>query len=194
MKFLTFIFLFLLSSVVTADISGPALIVDGDTITISGMKVRLSGIDTPERKQTCRKAGVIWKCGYEATETLREWTHTKEVRCIGDEKDRYGRLIADCFVDGYNVNARLVYEGMALAYRKYSKRYVPEENKAKAAKRGLWAGEFVAPWDWRKGRRLDQEEAPIACCKVCKKGKACGNSCIKKTYNCSKPKGCACDG
>ena len=83
---------------------------------------------------------------------------------------------------------------MALAYRKYSKRYVPEEDKARAAKRGMWAGEFVAPWDWRKGKRLDQEEAPITCCKICKKGKACGNSCIKKTYNCPKPKGCACDG
>ena len=121
MKPLTFIFLFLLSGVASADISGTALIVDGDTITISGNKIRLSGIDTPERKQTCRKASVTWRCGYEATETLREWTHTKEVRCIGDEKDRYGRLIADCFVDGYNVNARLVYEGMAIAYRKYSR-------------------------------------------------------------------------
>jgi endonuclease YncB( thermonuclease family) len=122
MKLLTLILLSLLSSAVTADISGTALIVDGDTIAISGMKVRLSGIDTPERKQTCRKAGVTWRCGYEATETLREWTHTKEVRCIGDEKDKYGRLIADCFVDGYNLNARLVYEGMALAYRRYSKK------------------------------------------------------------------------
>ena len=157
MKLLSLIFLFLLSGVVTADISGTALIVDGDTIAISGMKVRLSGIDTPERKQTCRKAGVTWKCGYEATETLREWTHTKEVRCIGDENDRYGRLIADCFVDGYNLNARLVYEGMALAYRRYSKKYVPEEDEAKAAKRGMWVGEFVAPWDWRRGERLPSD-------------------------------------
>ena len=194
MKLFTLIFLFLLSSVASADLSGTALIVDGDTITISGTKIRLNGIDTPEKNQSCRKAGVTWRCGYEATETLRRWTHTKEVRCIGDEKDRYGRLIADCFVDGYNVNARLVYEGLALAYRKYSKQYVPEEDKARAAKRGMWAGEFVAPWDWRKGKRLDQEEAPIACCRVCKKGKACGDSCIKKTYNCTKPKGCACDG
>ena len=54
-------------------------------------------------------------------------------RCVGDTKDRYGRLIANCFVDGYNVNARLVYEGLALAYRKYSKQYVPEEDKARAA-------------------------------------------------------------
>ena len=135
----------------------PALIVDGDTITISGSKIRLSGIDTPERKQTCRKAGVTWKCGYEATEILREWTHTKEVRCIGDEKDRYGRLIADCFVDCYNVNARLVYEGWVLAYRRYSKKYVPEEDEAKAAKREMWAGKFVAPWDWRRGERLGSD-------------------------------------
>ena len=63
--------------------------------------------DTPEKNQTCRKAGVTWKCGYGATETLRDWTDTKEVRCVGDEKDKFGRLIADCFVDGYNVNARL---------------------------------------------------------------------------------------
>ena len=194
MKLFTLIFLFLLSSIASADISGTALIVDGDTITISGNKIRLNGIDTPERNQTCRRAGITWHCGYEATETLRNWTYTKEVRCIGDTKDRYGRLIANCFVDGYNVNARLVYEGLALAYRKYSKQYVPEEDKARAAKRGMWAGEFVAPWDWRKGKRLDQEDTPIACCKVCKKGKACGDSCIKKTYNCSKPKGCACDG
>jgi len=194
MKYLVFGLLFALTNTLSADLSGIALIVDGDTITISGNKIRLSGIDTPEQNQTCRRAGVTWRCGYEATETLRNWTYTKEVRCIGDEKDRYGRLIANCFVDGYNVNARLVYEGLALAYRKYSKQYVPEEDKARAAKRGMWAGEFVPPWDWRKGKRLDQEEATIACCRVCKKGKACGDSCIKKTYNCSKPKGCACDG
>ena len=157
MKPFTFIFLFLLSSVVTADISGTALIVDGDTITISGTKVRFSGIDTPEKNQTCRKASGTWRCGYEATETLRHWTYTKEVRCVGDTKDRYGRLIADCFVDGYNVNARLVYERLALAYRRYSKKYVPEEDEAKAAKRGMWAGEFVAPWDWRRGERLPSD-------------------------------------
>ena len=156
-KLITVAMALTLSSVASADISGTALIVDGDTIAISGMKVRLSGIDTPERKQTCRKAGVTWKCGYEATETLREWTYTKEVRCVGDTKDRYGRLIADCFVDGYNINARLVYEGMALAYRRYSKKYVPEEDEAKAAERGLWAGEFVAPWDWRRGERLGSD-------------------------------------
>ena len=149
-----FICLFLLSGGLGADISGTALISDGDTITISGMKVRLNGIDSPERSQTCRKDGVNWKCGYGVTETLRGWLDAKEVRCLGDTKDQYGRLIADCFVDGYNVNARLVYEGLALAYRKYSQKYVPQEDEARATNRGLWAGEFVAPWDWRRGKRL----------------------------------------
>lgn len=153
----TFLCLFLTSGVVGADISGTALISDGDTIAISGMKIRLNGIDTPERNQTCRKAGVTWKCGYEVTETLRRWLDTKEVRCLGDTKDSYGRLIADCFVDGYNVNGRLVSEGLALAYRKYSKKYVSEEDQARATNRGLWAGEFIAPWDWRRGTRLEPD-------------------------------------
>ena len=92
-------------------------------------------------------------------------------------------------------HARIVYEGLVLAYRKHSKKYVPEEDKARQAGRGMWAGEFVPPWDWRKGKRLKQEEvSTTACCKVCKTSKACGDSCISKSYNCSKPKGCACDG
>ena len=165
MKLLTLIFLFWVSSVASADLTGTALIVDGDTITISGNKIRLSGIDTPEKDQTCRKASITWRCGYEASETLRNWTYTKEVRCVGDTKDRYGGLIANCFVDGYNVNARLVYEGLALAYRKDSKQYVPEEDKARTAKRGMWAGEFVAPWDWRKGERLKEVRIGSAPCK-----------------------------
>jgi len=79
------------------------------------------------------------------------------VRCVGNQKDRYGRLIAECFVSGYNLNARIVYEGLGLAYRKYSKQYVPEEDKARQAGRGMWAGEFVPPWDWRKGKRLGSD-------------------------------------
>jgi len=157
MKLLTLIFLFWVSSIASADLTGIALIVDGDTITISGNKIRLHGIDTPEKDQVCRDAGVIWKCGYEATEALREWTYTKEVRCVGEDKDKYGRLIAECFVDGYNLNARLVSEGWALAYRRYSKKYIPQEDEAKAAKKGMWAGEFVAPWDWRRGERLPSD-------------------------------------
>ncbi len=165
--------LFSLSLNANADLSGPAVIVDGDTLSIAGNKVRLHGIDTPEKNQTCIANGVTWPCGYEATEAVRNWTYTKEVRCVGNQKDRYGRLIAECFVSGYNLNARIVYEGLGLAYRKYSKQYVPEEDKARQAGRGMWAGEFVPPWDWRKGKRLKQEEvSTTTCCKVCQTSKA----------------------
>ncbi len=85
-----------------------------------------------------RRTRPATRCGYQATETLRNLTYSKEVRCIGDTKDPYGKLIANCYVDDYNVNARLVYEGLALTDRKYSKQYAPEEDKARAAKRGMW--------------------------------------------------------
>jgi len=156
MKYLVFGVL-ILSSAVCADTSGTALVIDGDTITISGTKIRLHGIDALEKDQVCRDAGVIWKCGPQAAETLRAWTDTKEVRCVGDEKDKQGISLADCFVDGYNLNAKLVSEGWALAYRRYSKKYIPEEAEAKAARKGMWAGEFVTPWDWRRGERLPSD-------------------------------------
>ena len=138
-----------------ADLSGHAVIVDGDTLSISGNKVSLHGVDAPEKDQTCRINGVIWSCGYKAAEAVREWTYTKEVRCVGNQKDQYGTLVANCFVSGYNLNARIVSEGLGLADRKYSEQYIPEEDQARKARKGLWAGEFVAPWDWRTGKRLN---------------------------------------
>lgn len=144
----------MLSHAAAADITGYALVVDGDTITIDGKGVRLYGVDTPETKQKCRTDGAQWPCGYEVAKILRRWLKTEEVRCSGDSYDIYGRLIAECFVDGYSINARLVYEGLALAYSKYSDKYLGEEKQARLAGRGLWAGEFIAPWEWRKGKRL----------------------------------------
>ena len=138
-----------------ADLSGPAVIVDGDTLSISGNKVSLHGVDAPEKEQTCRTNGVIWSCGYKAAEIVGEWTYTKEVRCVGNQKDQYGTLVANCFVSGYNLNARIVSEGLGLAYRKYSEQYIPEEDQARKARKGLWEGEFIAPWDWRTGKRLN---------------------------------------
>ena len=157
MKMFPLVFLFLmgLGLKAHADLSGPAVIVDGDTLSISGNKVSLHGVDAPEKDQTCRINGVIWSCGYKVAEAIREWTYTKEVRCVGNQKDQYGNLIANCFVSGYNLNARIVFEGLGLADRKYSEQYIPEEAQAREAGRGLWAGEFVAPWDWRTGKRLN---------------------------------------
>ena len=157
MKRLLAIFLFLINSSVIADITGLASVIDGDTIDISGVRIRLNGIDTPEKGQTCRKKGIIWHCGAEATKAMRHLTNGHVVSCIGNTKDRYSRLIAECFVGTLNLNASMVKFGLALAYRQYSSEYVAQETFAKKTKKGLWSGEFVAPWDWRQGKRLPKK-------------------------------------
>ena len=192
----TFLCLFLLSGVVFADITGKAYVTDGDTIKISGTKIRLHGIDAPEAKQKCERNGQKWRCGQASTKTLRRLINGQAVTCKGDTTDRYKRLIAVCSANGLDLNAALVDAGLALAYRKYSAQYVPNEENAKRAKKGMWAGDFVDPWDWRRGKRLGvdrSEDSESTCCKICVTGKACGNSCISKNYSCSKPPGCACN-
>ena len=154
MKSLLAILLFLVSGAAVADITGTAYVIDGDTIDISDVRIRLNGIDTPEIEQTCRTNELIWHCGVEATKVMRHLTKGKTVTCIGNTKDQYGRLIADCFVGDLNLNAIMVESGMALAYRHYSLEYVEQEDFARETKQGLWSGEFIAPWDWRKGKRL----------------------------------------
>ena len=176
-----------------ADVTGSARIVDGDTVHIGKVKIRLHGIDAPETKQECyRVGGSPYRCGEAATAALRVIIGADTVRCDGGAYDRYKRLIAVCFAGGKNLNAEMVRQGWALAYRRYSKDYVAEEADAKAKKLGLWRGQFVAPWDWRRGKRLTSE-VQKTCCKICRKGKACGNSCIRRTYACRKQPGCACD-
>ena len=135
------------------DVAGKARIVDGDTITVSEDRIRLHGIDAPEQRQTCLKENTEWACGAESTDALKRMIAGKTVHCIGDERDRYSRLIAVCFVGSLSLNKRMVSEGWALAYRRYSKDYIPEETDAQNAGRGMWRGEFLAPWDWRKKQR-----------------------------------------
>ena len=192
----TFLCLFLLSGVVFADITGKAYVTDGDTIKISGTKIRLHGIDAPEAKQRCERNGQKWRCGQASTKTLRRLINGQAVTCKGDTTDRYKRLIAVCSANGLDLNAALVDAGLALAYRKYSAQYIPNEENARQAKKGMWAGSFVSPWDWRRGKRLNagqSEDQGKVCCKICQKGKACGSSCISKSYVCTKPPGCACN-
>ena len=185
--------LLLAATSVLADITGKPRVIDGDTIEIAGERIRLHGIDAPEAKQTCLdEAGKRWRCGREATLALTTMIGDHSITCKGDERGKYGRLIAVCFAGANNLNADMVRRGWALAYRQYSTEYVADEANAKALKVGLWRGQFVAPWEWRRGKRLSSE-VKKSCCKICRKGKACGNSCISRTYTCRKLPGCACD-
>lgn len=135
------------------DLSGPAVTMDGDTIEMDGERVRLHGIDAPEKNQTCLAGGLPWACGRGAQMFLAAATERRTVHCLGSKRDRYGRLIAVCFVDGRDINAEMVRQGWAVAYRQYAKDYVGEEGEAQSARRGLWQGEFVPPSEWRRGHR-----------------------------------------
>ena len=132
-------------------------IVDADTLEVAGQKVRLQGIDAPESAQSCRQAGGHrYQCGEQAAEALRTRIGLDAVTCTIEGRDRYMRALGICYAaDGTDLNGWLVRQGHALAYRKYSTTYVPEEDQAKAAQVGLWTGEFIKPWDWRRGARLD---------------------------------------
>ena len=134
-----------------ADIVGVASVIDADTIEIHGQRIRLHGIDAPESCQTCIDAsGQTWRCGQRAALALQDLIGRRTVSCAERDVDRYGRIVAQCSVDGADINEWLVSQGLALAYRRYSKAYVSAEAAAAASQRGMWAGSFLAPWDWRR--------------------------------------------
>ena len=136
------------------DVSGRAQVIDGDTMDVGGMRVRLHGVDAPERNQSCLIGDDPWPCGRRSARALADLIDGRVVACQERDRDRYGRIVAVCRRDALDVNAWLVAEGWALAYRRYSDAYVEQESEARRSRRGMWRGEFVSPWDWRQGKRL----------------------------------------
>ena len=128
-------------------------VVDGDTIHLNGEKIRFTGIDTPELKQTCIKEGVINPCGVTAKEILIEKIDDNKVECISDGKDQYKRTLAECFVNNQSLSSYLVRSGYAFAYRRYSKKYISDEDYAKVNQIGMWSMNFQYPWEYRKALR-----------------------------------------
>ena len=125
-------------------------IVDGDTIVLNGEKIRFSGIDTPELKQTCIKNDQKINCGMHAKLLLVKKIGNNTPECISEGKDFYKRTLAECFINGESLSSFLVRSGYAFAYRKYSKKFIKDEEFAKANKLGMWAMSFQYPWDFRK--------------------------------------------
>lgn len=132
-----------------AVLSGNADIVDADTIRVNGIPIRLYGIDAPESRQTCEREGKSYACGKEAIRVLADLIAARPVRCELLGKDNYGRSLGICSVGGIELNVAMVLQGWALAFVKYSSRYVEDQKRAEAARIGLWAGSFVKPWEWR---------------------------------------------
>ena len=133
-------------------------ITDADTISIDGEKIRFSGIDAPEMKQTCiqNDDGVFWlvNCGVLARDVLVKKIGNEIPKCIREpEKDFYGRTLAECFVNNKSLSSYLVRSGYAFAYRRYSKKFIPDEDYARINKIGMWSMEFDYPWDYRKSKK-----------------------------------------
>jgi len=125
-------------------------VIDGDTIHLNGEKIRFSGIDTPELKQTCSKNNEIIFCGIEAKKLLVDKIASNEINCISEGKDQYKRTLAECFVNDLSLSSYLVKNGYAFAYRKYSKKFIADEDFARSNNLGIWSMKFEYPWDWRK--------------------------------------------
>ena len=128
-------------------------VVDGDTIHLNGEKIRFTGIDTPELKQTCLKEGSKDPCGVTAKQILIDKIGNNNVECISEGKDQYKRTLAECFVNNESLSSYLVRSGYAFAYRRYSKKFVPDEDYARINNIGMWSMEFDYPWDYRKSKK-----------------------------------------
>jgi endonuclease YncB( thermonuclease family) len=150
MKALVALFVLTSSCASAADLAGVPRVVDGDTVIIGDTRIRLEGIDAPETDQFCLDAdGKKWTCGISARNALDKHVAGRSVVCADKGRDRYGRTLAVCSIGAEDLNAWMVQEGLALAYIQYSNAYVREEAESRAARRGLWAGAFIAPWEWR---------------------------------------------
>ncbi len=134
-------------------VAGVASVIDGDTLEIHGQRVRLFGIDAPEGGQPCETAqGERWRCGRDAAIALADLIGRAPIQCDPQDIDRYGRVVAVCYQGDLNIGAEMVRAGWAVAYRRYSRAYVRDEDAARLAGRGLWAGVFQMPWDWRRSQ------------------------------------------
>ena len=133
-------------------ISGRPRVVDGDSLEVAGHRVRLFGIDAPETTQDCRdQRGRSYACGRDAREALSSAIGGQPVSCtpVGES---YGRDVSMCSAGGRDLSEAMVRSGHALELRQHSRgRYSDAEREARSARRGLWAGDFERPSQWRQG-------------------------------------------
>ena len=135
-------------------LKGVPVVTDGDSIRIGTTRIRIHGIDAPERRQKCQDPnGVAYACGQRAIHAIEKLIGEREVECRIREVDRYGRAVAQCFAGDIDLGAEQVRRGWAFAYRRHARDYVPQEKEASEGSDGIWVGDFEFPWDWRRTNR-----------------------------------------
>lgn len=143
-------------------ITGPAEVVDGNTLDMTGAHIRLFGIDAPEGAQTCNRGGKAWDCGQNAAATLSQFVSGKQIECTVRAPDDYGRLIAVCTADGLDLAKIMVERGMAVALSRDGSPYLETEAIAKHFKLGIWNTEFLAPAEWRAAHPSNIPKAKVS--------------------------------
>lgn len=159
-----------------SQVAGEARVVDGDTLVIGTIKVRLEGIDAPEIEQTCSRSVLgrwtigTWKCGREAADHVARLARDRTVHCESRGNDAFGRMLGVCTVEGLEINGDLVRQGLAWAFVKYSQRYVAIESEARAAKVGIWQVDTMPAWEWRAQRwqsaEAEQRDSQAGACLI----------------------------
>lgn len=142
------------------DYAGQGFAVDGDSLRIGADRIRLVGLDAPEYEQECEdRDGAAWPCGLRARDELADLLAGGDIACVADDRDQYGRALAECTLDGTDIGAEIVGRGMAVA----DGQYLTEESAARTNRVGIWQGEFMDPAEWRRGARSSgQEEEPLS--------------------------------
>ena len=143
-------------------VSGFGKSIDGDSLHVGDKEVRLFGIDAPEFDQTCQRASGDWGCGAAAADQLSKLVTGKAVVCTSVGTDDHGRVLGRCMAGSTDINRTMVATGYAVAYRRYSSDYVSAEESAKVNKRGLWAGKFQMPSDYRHAGDAPVPQRPKA--------------------------------
>ena len=142
-------------------ISGTAKVIDGDSIKIRNHRIRLLGIDAPELKQLCKdQNNKTYACGKASKiflksfiEEVKKLRNLSEVFCYYSELDKYKRVLGECFVGSkrkYSLNQAMVMSGNAIAYLRYSDKYLKDQEAAMIEEKGIWSGKFIYPEEWRK--------------------------------------------
>lgn len=136
-------------------LEGAARVADGDSLTIAGERVRLQGIDAPELAQLCARGDGDYPCGREAREALARLVAAGAVSCESGRRDRYDRVLARCRAGRVDLNRAMVEAGWAVSYGDYR----DAEDAARRAGKGLWAGSFDRPQDWRRSHGEPAEDS-----------------------------------
>ncbi|GAB4349010.1 MAG: hypothetical protein Kow0026_04050 [Oricola sp.] len=140
----------------TRTVSGVPIVIDGDTLVLSGQRVRLAGIDAPELEQACGRGDAEYACGRQARRYLVDLAGKARTDCTGNQEDRYGRLLARCVSATTELNSAMVLGGWAVSYGGYQR----EERAARDARAGIWAGTFERPAAWRARRGVAAGSRP----------------------------------